>query len=69
MAILSVDSAAAKPRPVSVRTEFVSAACCNIVAAEQLIADLRHPHTLRFDVARQRYVMTGAAPTAFTRDQ
>ena len=67
-AILTVDSVAPKPRPVSVRTEFASAACCKIVAAEQLIADLRQLHTLRFDVTRQRYVMTGPAPSAFTRD-
>jgi hypothetical protein len=69
MARLTVDFGAPKPRTVSVNAEFGRKDCCKLTAAEKLVADLRRPHTLRFDAALQRYAITGPAPSAFTQDQ
>ena len=68
MARLTVDSTAPKPRAFSVNAEFGRTDCCKLTAAETLVAELRRPHTLQFDVTRQRYIMTGPAPSAFTRN-
>jgi hypothetical protein len=69
MARLTVDSTTSKPRTLSVNAEFGRQDCCKLIAAEKLIADLRRPHTLRFNATLQRYVIIGPAPSAFTRDQ
>jgi len=69
IAKLTVESMAPKPRPISVQTEFGRQGCCESVTAGNLIADLRGRHALRFDADQQRYVMTGSAPSAFTRGQ
>ncbi len=67
IAMLTVDTNAAKPRDISVRTEFGRVDCCTGVSTQHA-ASLKLPHALRFDAKRQQYVLTGPAPSAFGPD-
>jgi len=66
MATLTVESTAPKPRVISLRVELGRTGCCELMAAEKLVADLRRRHTLQFDGVRQRYVLAGPATYVFT---
>jgi len=55
---LSIDRTEAKPRSITLRTDFGSTPCCRIAAEEaDLVAGLRRSHVLRFDAERGKYTV------------
>jgi hypothetical protein len=55
--VMSIDRTAAKPRPITLQTEFGAPACCHVYAEDAAeVADLRRDHVLRFDAASGKYV-------------